>query len=203
MSWFKLAQPKPLPLPVENANFNSGGTLSIDETMTEPTAKRERRKRPASYLGAGSSGLAVDLGDDKAAKYTTQQREAEMAEHFKSSPCPCVANIHHVEQIQHDPRLWVIVMDKLREANKEEQQIIYYMSCQQDSSLESIHEYAKKMKRSYPEHVSFIDKCEEFLTCIKECNVGDYDYGGNNIAFDKNNNLRLFDLGGSYLTPHV
>lgn len=205
MNWLqKISQSKPMALPFARPEWSEPGLDDIDQIMQEETAAEERKNMQPSYLGSGMFGIAVDLPNGLVGKYTDDIDEATMATYIQDNPMSCVVNIHDIKLIQEEPELFMIIMDKIKTLNDTEQAIVY--------NLRSFVPYAKNHLREWqvPEKVQkirdrtsnhrVIDDFIDMEKCLKSNNISTQDTHGENIGYDKQWNLVLFDLGSSKKT---
>jgi len=225
MSWFKRAQSaKPMALPFDRPDKNTlntdnysrhpGGLIHIDRLMTQDTADREKQRNP-QFLGSGSVGVAVDLGNGRVGKYTDDYPEANFAKWVKDNPVPCVVRVYDVINVQKqntDPAsatrtepIWMIVMDRVQTLSPSEIKIandyaIHGWRQQANDNLNeagfrSSHEFALK---KYPQQKDFIDRLFNFAKQLTTHGINTDDARGENIGYDKQGNLVLIDLGSTY-----
>lgn len=207
MNWLiHISQSKPMALPFERPQFRfRAGLETIDRSMTDETAARERQKYEEE-LEYGGSGFYGTIGKfqrmgDLVVKYTNDaHNDVRIAEHFMQNPAPCIVPIHDVDLIQEDPPLWSIVMDEVMTLNERQQYIIHHMGERfgqhvyeiagiRDSQVENIKEY-------YGVDGYIIDDYINMCKCILEHGFSGRDAHEGNVGYTEDRTMVLFDLGG-------
>lgn len=117
MNWYKLykqAEPLPVDIPPEEG-WQHIGAQEIYRDMNMDTVREEFKKRPgATYLGSGSGGVALEIGNNRVIKYTQKEWEANAAEALIGNTRLPVAKVYSVSRIQSDPNIWAIEMEKVK-----------------------------------------------------------------------------------------
>ena len=214
-SWqYKFCQSKPMALPFAPIDTDAPGYQEIDHFMTEDTASEEREHVP-SYLGSGGWGVAVEFPNGHVGKYTSDRNEAQFAQSLIETPLPCFVQIFTVRQVQRSSKsirdLWIIEMEKVKELSKRSKRI--YSASQMRWSI-------------YPQRSGIIDRDTfvqsciddsdnpekdgyisgalwDLFTCLLEYNVIVRDPHSDNVGWNSDNRLVVFDLGlASYASSH-
>ena len=193
MSWLtRISQSKPMALPFGLPEEYNRGLEVVDRKMTDETANVERETMQPSYLGSGSYGLAANLPSGMVDKYTDDEKEAEIAQQVKNNPLPCLVNVHEVRQIQSAPDIWAITVEKVKTLSYFEQEIIegVYDDWRFPKSVQ-------KMKSIYRHQAQLMDDYVALRICLGDNRLSGHDAHPENIGYDKEGNLVLFDLGGA------
>lgn len=216
MNWLnKITQSKPMamPIPDPGEHIRNTGWEVIDNRMTLETADEEIDQYPdLSYLGSGSNGVVVDLGYNMVGKYTNEEHEVFQAERAKKHRPSCIVNIHEIRKVQGPPySLWMIIMDRIRTLDTVEKKLYAFFSSfgSQNGPLtiERIRDGGFNLGRpvsangqltQFGEQVKhLLSLHKKFMKCLELNGFRADEAHEENVGFDKNSNLVLFDLGGS------
>jgi len=225
MNWFsKIAKEKtdekPMPMPFTTED-RSGGTKRIDREMSQQTADQLKKQYPEiEFLGAGGIGVAGQSGNN-VIKFTSDEDEAMMAKQLMKINIPCIVKIYSVKKVQ-EPRkfdsyynattIWVIECEKVNTNLTLDQkrlagdmnailQIGGWSTMPSEfirQGWESKKQYVyEKTIKEFPQEQQFINDYLEMRMCLDKNNIIADDAHGDNIGYNKQGKLVLFDLGYS------
>lgn len=212
MSWLlKICQCKPMALPFDRSelpdyyapNKDNTGIRVIDKKMRDDTAEKEQKDWNPRYLGSGSFGVAVDLGNNIVGKYTEDPYEANLASHIMRKNLPCFPKIFSVDQIQ--DALWRINMERVTPlGDRFDLELVYILRRALESSqnvdiLErKFNEISVRFREDEQEMKLFSDYYD-MAKCFLANNIKPYDAHPHNVGYTADGRLVLFDLGQSDL----
>ena len=213
MNWFKTAQAKPLPLPFptdelvfdEPNSRGVGGLKYIDRIMSEETAKQQKEEFDPTYLGSGTAGLVVNLPGNKVGKYTRDRQEAEFAKKLIKNPLHCFVKVFEVREIQ--PKLWMIISEKVRPLTDEFEQVIALRlrSVSKYKNMQDTYEKEKQFindmftqDQSEP-YLLFLEKHFQMMSCLQKNNIYTQEAHEYNLGYTDDGRLVILDLGGSHV----
>ena len=198
MNWFK----KSMALPFSLQRADEGAWV-IDEDMREETAKQQKEKHNPSYLGAGTNGLAINIGTH-AGKYTRFKEEATIANYLKNNPSECFVKIFDVQEIQKDPSIFLIEMEKCTLFSKKDESVLEFMyqevrETEIDNIMrlneEKIIKAYNKTIRRHPFKRRILNDYKNFLLCLVRSGFKTRDYKPSNTGYNSVGQLVLFDIG--------
>ncbi len=197
MNWLqKISQVKPMALPftVPQSDIFSGGVDAIDQEMLQETADQEVDRLNPEFLGSGSMGVAGITPEGLVVKYTAEHDEAHIAQHFMNNPIPCLPIIYEVKRLQQF--LWAITMEKVKLlTNSEECQVITALNNQLQYSSSNSLKMIQELTSKYPYLEKLVDDYNTMMACLKEHKITPGDLHDDNVGYNKDGNLVLFDLG--------
>lgn len=194
ISQFKdMPVPHPDTIPEYNKQQEYGGHYNIDTIMTEETARSEESKHDFRYLGDGMMGLVFHK-NGRTYKYVADDDEVAGAERAYENPLSCIANVlEPPRMVQEYPKpIWLITMEKVELLNDFEQDVIrdYRNKIQGETYNDIILDMSESQ--------SIIQNYDNLVDCLETNSFGSNDAHAENIGYDSQGNLVLFDLGGSY-----
>ncbi len=201
----KDAPPKPMALPFnEHPWENRRGIDRIDDRMTQETADQIKKQFNPEYLSAGDFGIAATtdrliISPDKknVIKICSDWEEAVAAITFGRSPC--CAKVIRAGQIQKKPELYIIVMEMVTPLTDPIERnatgFLRYI-LEKHISEEYYEQRIAEAYMRYPTITKFIEKYRRFADCFRQNKINSDDAHANNIGYDKQGNLVIFDYGG-------
>ncbi len=216
MSWLrKICQCKPMALPFDRTelperpnytNKDEVGVRVIDKKMRDDTAKKEQENWDPHYLGSGSFGVAVDLGNNIVGKYTEDPYEADMASHIMHKNLPCFPKIFSVDQIQND--LWRINMERVTPlGNRFDPELVPMLrwALETSQNAQILENKIDKLLTRFDENEGTMklvsDYCD-MAKCFLANDIKSHDAHEHNVGYTSDGRLVLFDLGLSNLVPN-
>ena len=191
MSWLiRICQSKPMALPFALPEQRyEDGLNRIDRMMTDETAKSEAETMQPSYLGSGMYGTATNLPSGFAGKYTDDPSEVEIARRVKDNPISCIVNVHNIRQVQRDPIIFMIIMEKVKVLDAIEKEAIRMLRHDWEKQEE-----VEGARQTYKNKMQLIDDYIDLRRCLIANKISGDDAHWENIGYNKQGNLVLFDL---------
>jgi len=129
-----------------------------------------------------------------------------MAMSFIGQDVPCIVKIFSVKQVQVEKEqqpsrshIWAIEMEKVKTNLSNYQKLIANgLNSLSHSTFDEDRNYFRNLYiKRYPEETRFIDEYLRMRFCLIQHNIFTYETHGNNIGYNSNGDLVLFDLGQS------
>lgn len=180
---FNNSKPMALPARAIGNQPTSSGYEKIDEDMDKDTANIEQQIYPdIKYLNSGGYGAAYDCKPGVVCKYTNDYHEYVAVLEAMKNPIPCIAKIFNIRKAQIFPPIWVIETEKVTILSKDEK-YNWDAWLREGSEPESI-------KYSYLSDAYF-----KMLYCLQQHDYNTNDMHGDNVGWNDEGELVLFDLG--------
>jgi len=160
--------------------------------MTRSIANEEKNRLDPKYLGEGYNGVA-GIFQDKVVKYTVEEIEARIAQHFVDKSIPCLPEFYDVREIQ--PGLWAITMEKVELITDSDAAWIINDYLKLDIHIDVFRKTVDYWKNRYPRYSELFEDYFNMIQCLKSSGFKPHDVHSKNIGYDKHGNLVLFDLG--------
>ncbi len=206
---------KPMPLPVErpaervprDEALRSHGIDRIDRLMSQESADNERYKHPESkLLGGGMDGIAIDIGNNRAKKYTVQYQEyanaVALLEGMAKAP-ECFPKIYDVGSIMEENQsIFVIEMDKVRTLTGLEYEklkqlyMVYAPEAAEEKMLHPLCRQKDGIIARDPSMAKIINDLCNLYYDLEDAGIRTTDLHWGNIGYTQDARLVYFDLGG-------
>lgn len=225
--WNYIYSQKAMPLPFDEdvSNESDSGSLIIDEHMSQESADKIKQKHNPNFLGQGNMGVAMmGQNPNHVLKITKDFDEFFVANLQMKKNFPFLVKVYSIEQVQDDPEMWLIEMDKVQ--TLDEWQILLNMSLRymimfpdDEQSLgfdqvyqETINEIKTDEEMKIKAHIVFEHSESEIMDFARKSYnlqmalmhngpIRTMDGHGKNIGFTTDGRLVLFDLGRSEYVP--
>lgn len=214
MNWLqKIAQFKAMPLPygIPDGNIDRGFS-NINYQMSQETSDKQKEQYPdISYFGSGGEGVSSNIPGG-ALKYTNQKNEYLSALNQYKQKLPCLVQIlEEPKQIQVDPPLWAIAMQKVQPLDDDERNVMnFILGWEMDPGRYPTFEetlnfvdflykkYGIKKPRVTPEKIQRVHYAYEHMkACFDNNGFESDDAHAKNVGWNKDGRMVLFDLGRS------
>jgi hypothetical protein len=193
-NWYiKLAMPLPpakgYPKPLANGKHN-GGLGDLDHRMDEDEAESISKQYPSmKYLGHGVDGVAyTHKVPNSVIKITNSYEEADVAMQIMNDPVPCCVRVFNVQENQ--STTWTIEVEKVQPLAPAEKLLFGRLFLKYKGKPVEIN-------LKDPETQKFAIHWKRLVSCLKQNNLSAEDAHANNIGWNKEGVLVLFDLGNS------
>lgn len=202
-NWFKRYKIADMPLPEATDYPNTSHYLleKYDSLISQETVDELKIKYPnLKYIGQGSFNIAYDTGKGTVLKMLSDFNEYSIYKKYKDINISCIVKILDIFRIGY---VFFAEMEKIRLLNIEEKSIINkirdfyfinFMFINNDKSVEEIYGYTRHHLKVDEE---LLLKYIYFIKCLWNNGFSDLDAHYNNIGYNSNGDLVLFDLGGS------
>lgn len=180
MNWFLKLSDMPLPEATEYPKNNNTTLDKYNLLLRKDTVEALKKIYPdLKYIGNGAFGVAYEIPNGNIIKMTDYEAEAKVATKVMKNPNDCCAKVFNVVKINN---VWFIEIEKIKLLSISEKKILYKLINNDPIPNEDGY---------YDE---FLKKYNDMVECLK--NITKYpDIHSNNIGYNKNNKLVLFDLG--------